>query len=88
MNRGFAVKLAKLYNKNNKLMLISERFGVMLRPWRIAMTEEIKLPRKLSDEPKAPKPRRPSHQKVIENLDRWANSPGLQPPTSADPKAA
>jgi hypothetical protein len=44
------------------------------------MTEDIKLPRKLSDEPMAPKPRRPSHQKVIENLDRWANSPGLQPP--------
>jgi hypothetical protein len=45
------------------------------------MTEEIRLPRKLSDEPKAPKPRRLSHQKVIENLDGWANSPGLQPPT-------
>ena len=33
------------------------------------MSEELKLPRKLSDEPKAPKPRRPSHQKVIENLE-------------------
>ena len=32
----------------------------------------------------APKPRRPSHQKVIENLDRWANSPGLQPPALPD----
>lgn len=51
-------------------------------------TEEIKLPRKLSDEPKAPKPRRPSHQKVIENLDRWANSPGLQPPRLLDSKTA
>ena len=51
------------------------------------MTEEIKLPRKLSDEPKAPRPRRASHEKVIENLDRWANSPGLQPPTSQDSKA-
>jgi hypothetical protein len=30
---------------------------------------------------KDPKPpTRPSHEKVIENLDRWANSPGLQPP--------
>jgi len=51
------------------------------------MTEEIKLPRKLSDEPRAPKPRRPSHEKVIEHLDRWANSPGLQPPKSPDSKA-
>lgn len=48
------------------------------------MTEEVKLPRKLSDEPKAPQPFRPSHEKVIENLDRWANSPGLQPPTLPD----
>jgi hypothetical protein len=48
------------------------------------MTDDIKLPRRLSDEPNAPKPRRPSHQKVIENLDRWANSSGLQPPTRPD----
>jgi hypothetical protein len=65
----------------------------MLVAGRTAMTdeiktEEIKLPRKLSDEPKAPKPRRPSHQKVIENLDRWANSPGLQPPRLLDSKTA
>lgn len=52
------------------------------------MTDNIKLPRKLSDEPKAPKPRRPSHAKVIENLDRWANSPGLQPPKMPDAKSA
>jgi len=51
------------------------------------MTEEIKLPRKLSEEPKAPKPRRPSHQRVIENLDRWANSPELQPPSLSDAEA-
>ncbi|MCS3453204.1 MULTISPECIES: hypothetical protein [Bradyrhizobium] len=44
------------------------------------MANQVKLPRKLSDEPEAPKPRRPSHAKVIEQLDRWANSPGLQPP--------
>jgi hypothetical protein len=44
------------------------------------MTEPVKLPRKLSDEPAAPKPRRPSHAKIIEQLDRWANSAGLQPP--------
>jgi hypothetical protein len=52
------------------------------------MTEELKLPRKLSDEPKAPEPRRPSHQKVIDNLDRWANSPGLRPPKAPDPGPA
>jgi len=51
------------------------------------MTEDIKLPRKLSDEPKAPKPRRASHEKVIENLDRWANSPGLQPPTAHESRS-
>jgi hypothetical protein len=69
-------------------MLIFGWFRDMLVAWRTAMTEEIKLPRKLPDEPKAPKPRRPSHRDVIENLDRWANSPGLQPPTPPDPEAA
>ena len=44
------------------------------------MTEIIKLPRKLSEEPKQQPPRRPSHADVIENLERWANSAGLQPP--------
>lgn len=45
------------------------------------MTEDVELPRTLSDELKAPKPRRPSHERVIENIDRWANSSGLRPPT-------
>jgi hypothetical protein len=54
----------------------------------MAMTEKVKLPRKLSEEPKAPKPRRASHEMVIENLERWANSPGLQPPTSPEAKTA
>ena len=44
------------------------------------MTNDVKLPRKLSEEPKAPEPRRPSHARVIDQLHRWANSPGLQPP--------
>ena len=48
------------------------------------MTDDIKLPRPLSKEPDAPKPLRPSHQKIIENLDRWANSCELQPPTLPD----
>jgi hypothetical protein len=51
-----------------------------------AMTETVTLPRKLSDEPEVPKPRRPSHQKVIEQLDRWANSPALQPPRMSNEK--
>ena len=52
------------------------------------MTEYIKLPRKLSEEQSSPPAKRPSHAKVIENLDRWANSPELQPPTLSDEKAA
>jgi hypothetical protein len=52
------------------------------------MTENIKLPRKLSEEQTPPPPRRPSHADVIENLDRWANSPGLQPPKSSEEETA
>ena len=48
------------------------------------MTNDVKLPRKLSEEPQAPEPRRPSHARVIDQLDRWANSPGLQPPRMDD----
>jgi hypothetical protein len=53
-----------------------------------AMTDDIKLPRMLSEEPDASKPLRPSHQKIIENLDRWANSRELQPPRLPDSKTA
>jgi hypothetical protein len=48
------------------------------------MTDYIKLPRLLSKEPDASQPLRPSHQKIIENLDRWANSRELQPPKMPD----
>ena len=51
------------------------------------MTDQIRLPRALSREPDAPTPRRPSHQNVIENLDRWANSPELQPPKQSNARA-
>ena len=51
-----------------------------------AMTDDVKLPRKLSQEPEAPTPRRASQERVIEELDRWANSPGLQPPRSQHEK--
>jgi hypothetical protein len=60
----------------------------MVVTWRMPITETLKLPRKLSDEKKPPPPRRPSHADVIENLDRWANSPGLQPPKSSEAKSA
>ena len=50
------------------------------------MTDEVRLPRKLSDEPEGPKSVRPSHQKVIDQVERWANSPGLQPPRTEDAK--
>jgi len=50
------------------------------------MTDEVRLPRKLSEEPEVPKPVRPSHQKVIDQVERWANSPGLQPPRREDAK--
>jgi len=43
----------------------------------MAMDKEIRLPKL----PKDAKPsKRPSYEKVIENLDKWAMSPGLQPP--------
>ena len=48
------------------------------------MTDHLKLPRALSSEPDAPKALRPSHQKIIENLERWANSSELQPPKLPD----
>jgi hypothetical protein len=51
------------------------------------MTDEVKLPRKLCDERDAPEPQRPSHRTVIEQIDRWANSPELQPPRMPDAKA-
>jgi hypothetical protein len=40
------------------------------------MDNETKQSRKPKDKP----PTRPSHEKVVENVDKWANSPGLQPP--------
>ena len=41
------------------------------------MNNDSKPPRS----PKDPKPPvRPSHERVMENLEKWANSPGLQPP--------
>ena len=49
------------------------------------MADHFKPP---SEEPIAPKPMGPSDQKVLENLERWANSRGLQPPKQPDQKAS
>jgi hypothetical protein len=54
----------------------------------VAMANQLKLPRTLSEEPNAPKLLSPSHQKIIENLDRWANSSELQPPKMPDGEPA
>ncbi|GKQ53294.1 hypothetical protein BRSPCE3_41490 [Bradyrhizobium sp. Ce-3] len=48
------------------------------------MPGQVKLPRKLSQEPGAPSTLRPSHRRIIEDLDRWANSPGLRPPSDEE----
>jgi hypothetical protein len=48
------------------------------------MPDQVKLPRKLSEEPGSPPRLRPSHQRIIDELDRWANSSGLQPPSASD----
>lgn len=50
------------------------------------MTDPEQSPRNPSRDPDAQKPVRPSHQKVIEEVERWANSPGLQPPRTRDEK--
>jgi hypothetical protein len=41
------------------------------------MTKEINQQRNSKGQKQ---PVRPSHERVLENLDRWANSPGLQAP--------
>jgi hypothetical protein len=40
-------------------------------------TEKIEHPRKGKE---LPLPQRPSYERALENIDRWANSPGLQKP--------
>ncbi len=48
------------------------------------MTDEVRLPRRPLQEAEATPPLRPSHQKVIDQVERWANSSGLQPPRRSD----
>jgi hypothetical protein len=40
-------------------------------------TEKTDTSRKTKERP----PRRPSYERVVENIDRWINSSGLQKPT-------
>jgi hypothetical protein len=42
--------------------------------------DRIELPAKPKERP-LPLPRRPSYQRVVENIEKWANSSGLQKPT-------
>jgi len=42
--------------------------------------DNIELPAKQKQRP-LPLPRRPSYQRVVENIEKWANSSGLQKPT-------
>jgi hypothetical protein len=41
------------------------------------MDKESKQSRTTKD---CQRPIRPSHERVVENVEKWANSPGLQPP--------
>jgi hypothetical protein len=61
--------------------------GACFHQGRAAMTDQIKLPRMLSEELDVSKPL-PSRQKIIENLDGWANSRELQPPKLPDSNTA
>ena len=52
----------------------------MGREGTLAMTDKADKtdpPRKAKERP----PRRPSYENVVENIDRWINSSGLQRPT-------
>jgi hypothetical protein len=42
--------------------------------------DKTELPAKPRERP-LPLPRRPSYQRVVENIEKWANSSGLQKPT-------
>ena len=52
-----------------------ERDMISTSEGRNPMTKETQRPSK-DQKP----PRRPSHERVVENLDKWANSSGLEPP--------
>jgi hypothetical protein len=49
--------------------------GARFMPDKAEKTDLPAKPREL------PQPRRPSFQRVVEDIDKWANSTGLQKPT-------
>ena len=60
---------------------------MFFQPWgergALAMTgkaDKIELPTKPKQRP-LPLPRRPNYQRVVEEIEKWANSSGLQKPT-------
>jgi len=70
-------QMSKKPNKIKSLFIAQSASLSKLVEREMPMDKETQLPRK----PKEPEPPvRPSHEKVAENLDKWANSPGLQPP--------
>lgn len=46
----------------------------------LTMADKIEIPRI----PRDPKPRRPSYDNVARNIEKWANSAGLQKPHEVD----
>jgi hypothetical protein len=47
-------------------------------------TDKRKMPKNPTDSRdfrELPLPRRPSYEKLLENIEKWANSSGLQKPT-------
>ena len=46
----------------------------------LTMADKIEIPRI----PRDPKPRRPSYDNVARNIEKWANSAGLQKPNDLD----
>jgi hypothetical protein len=70
-------QMSKKENKINALFIEQSAWRSRLAGREMPMDKESQLPRK----PRDPKPPvRPSHEKVAENIEKWVNSPGLQPP--------
>jgi hypothetical protein len=73
-SRDIDTKLAKYRSKNMALVVDMLDAQAHLPAGSTAMTANIKLPRKLSEERKPPPPRQPRHADVFENLDRRADT--------------
>jgi hypothetical protein len=69
--------VSKKRNEIKSLFIAQSGWPGRVAQREMPMDKEIKQPRK----PKDPTPpARPSHDQVAEYVDKWANSPGLQPP--------